>query len=127
MKQIFRIYDYLSTCKGAENAVSARSLAKIFYPQLSEQDGKRSVRKAIRAIRRSDVFDNVIVSSNEGYHWATEAEAVEASRRLFNQAFDMLKTAHIQAKKASKNGQTMIKLTEHQREVFESLCEVADE
>lgn len=122
---VYRVYDYISTnCQGKENAVSGRDLAAIFYPTLSEDNGRRTVRLTINTIRNSDVFDNVIASGNEGYWWATKEDVREANKRLFSQAFSLLEVARANQQKISKNGQAMIQLTPYQREVFNSLCEV---
>lgn len=122
---IYRIYDDLKAAKGKENAIPAATLAIRYYPL--ERDGLRAVREAIREIRRSGEFDNVIASCNGGYYWATENEASEANRRLFAQGFDLIKTAWANERKAQNNGQMLMKLTPYQRSAIESLCTATTE
>lgn len=123
---IYRIYDELSTHRGRENAIAASKLGALFFGTIPEATAVRVVRELIRKIRRSETFDNVIASCDNGYYWATENEAADANRRLFNQAFDLLKTATANDRKAGRNGQMMIKLSEYQRLMIKSLCEGED-
>lgn len=120
----YRIYDYLQVCKGRDKAIPAKSLAIIFFPEMSVANGRRAVREVINTIRNDNTFDNVIASCNKGYFWATKEEAGIANRRLFNQAFNLLKTAYMNEKKAAADGQMLLPLTPYQRQAVESLCEV---
>ena len=123
--KVYRIYDYISTfCKGKSNAVSGKALAAMFCPNLKEEEGRRTIRNIINTIRNSDDFDNVVASGNSGYWWATKEEVREANKRLFSQAFSLLEVARANERKIAKNGQSMIRLTPYQRELFNSLCEV---
>lgn len=120
-REVYRIYDELKRANGRENAITAETLAGRYFT--ADENGKRKVRKFIREIRRSERFDNVIVSCNDGYFWATNEDIATANNRLFAQAFDLLKTAYANQKKAEKNGQILIQLTPYQRKVYESIAE----
>lgn len=122
----YRIYDELTTHRGRDNAIAASKLGALFFGAIPETTAVRIVRELIREIRRSETFDNVIASCDDGYYWATENEAIEANRRLFSQAFDLLKTAAANERKAGRNGQMLIKMSEYQRLMIKSLCEGED-
>lgn len=100
----YQIYDALCKRVGAENAIAADDLANRFC--ISE----RKLRDYISEIRRSADFEKIVCSSNNGYYIATEEEADRANRRLYSQAFSLLKTARANDKKAGRNGQMRMQL-----------------
>ena len=101
---VYQIYDALCKRVGAQSAVAADDLANWFG--ISE----RKLRDYISEIRRSADFEKIVCSSNNGYYIATEEEADRANRRLYSQAFSLLKTARANDKKAGRNGQMRMQL-----------------
>lgn len=111
---VYGIYDALCKHVGAESAVAADDLANWFG--ISE----RKLRDYISEIRRDADFEKIVCSSNSGYYIATEEEADRANRRLYSQAFSLLKTAHANDKKAGRNGQMRMRLEAFEKEIVEA-------
>ena len=111
---IYQIYDVLCKHVGAANAVAADDLANWFG--ISE----RKLRDYISEIRRDPDFEKIVCSSNSGYYIATEEEADRANKRLYSQAFSLLKTAHANDKKAGRNGQMRMRLEAFEKEIVEA-------
>lgn len=111
---VYGIYDALCKRVGAENAIAADDLANRFC--ISE----RKLRDYISEIRRDPNFEKIVCSSNNGYYIATEEEADRANRRLYSQAFSLLKTAHANDKKAGRNGQMRMQLEAFEKEIVEA-------
>ena len=111
---VYGIYDALCKHVGKENAVPA--------DELSTRVGvaERKLRDFISEIRRSSEFEKIVCSSNNGYYIATEEEADRANRRLYSQAFSLLKTANANERKAGKNGQMRIRLDDFYKETVEA-------
>lgn len=101
---VYRIYEFLKHHVGKEHAISAENLAEVFG--ISE----RKLREYISEIRRSGELEKVVCSCNGGYYICTEEEADRANKRLYSQAFSLLKTAHANDRKAGRNGQMKIEL-----------------
>lgn len=120
----YRIYDFMKSHIGVQNSVSARTLAMIFFSDKEVESGKRAVREAIRTIRTSPVFDNVIVSCDSGYYWATEDERGKVTERQEKLRNNLSRTIAIVSKKAEMNGQELLQITPDTREVYNSLAEV---
>ena len=111
---VYQIYEFLKNHIGKEQAISADNLANRFL--ISE----RKLRDYISEIRRDAEFEKIVCSSNSGYYIATEEEADRANRRLYSQAFSLLKTAHANDRKAGRNGQMRIRLDEFEKEIIEA-------
>lgn len=94
-----QIYNYLFNHIGKDNAVSMKDLALIF------QIDERQVRTVIHEIRKSNEFEKVILSANEGYFIATASELEKYNRRLFKMGVSILQASYSNAKKAAKDGQ----------------------
>ncbi len=111
---VYGIYDLLKTRVGKENAVSAKDLSSWFG--ISD----RQLRDYISEIRRDADFEKIVCSSNNGYYIATEEEADRANKRLYSQAFSLLKTAHANDKKAGRNGQMRMRIDEFYKDTIEA-------
>ena len=110
----YQIYGVLCGHVGKKNAVPADGVAK----QVGVAE--RKLRDYISEIRRSSEFEKIVCSSNNGYYIATEEEADRANRRLYSQAFSLLKTANANERKAGKNGQMRIRLDDFYKETVEA-------
>lgn len=113
-KAVGMIYNVLCQHSGKANAISADRLADFF--RISE----RKLRDYIAEIRRDADFEKIVCSSNNGYYIATEEEADRANKRLYSQAFSLLKTAHANDKKAGRNGQMRMRIDEFYKDTIEA-------
>lgn len=113
-KSVRFVYNILCQHVGNKNAIPADRLAE--FCKISE----RKLRDYISEIRRNADFEKIVCSSNNGYYIATEEEADRANRRLYSQAFSLLKTAHANDKKAGRNGQMRMRLDAFEKEIIEA-------
>ena len=133
----YRVYDYISTLgKGKKNAIKNTSLvmAMDYEPHLCMNTRTRDMRDIIREVRRSMIFDNVILSCKDGYYWATveDMEVAKAKKKniagdLYSRGMSMIITAYALEKKANKHGQELLPLSPYQRKAVNSLCEATNE
>lgn len=101
------IYEYLEyVAVGEKNAVPAWGLCANFNVD------KRKLRDYIRNIRRNPKYEKIVCSCNGGYYICTEEEADKANKRLYSQAFSLLKTARENDRKAGRNGQMRMAVDE---------------
>lgn len=113
-KEVKVVYNILCQHIGKSNAISADRLSEFLH--ISE----RKLRDYISEIRRGTEFEKIVCSCNDGYYIATEEEADRANKRLYSQAFSLLKTAHANDKKAGRNGQLRIRLSEFEKDTVEA-------
>ena len=113
----YRIYEVLKQHCGEENAIQGRDLATHFA--ISE----RQLRTYIHEIRKSEELTRIILSSNRGYFMATEEEFERYNKRLESQAISLLKVFHSNEKKAAKDGQYKIKISDRYKEIFQAFGE----
>lgn len=100
------IYDFLvKNSVGMENAISAKELSCKF--NISE----RRLRMLIRDIRTAEKYEKIIGSSNAGYFLCKDKDEFKrANCRLYSEAFDLLKTARTNERKAGYDKQMKIDL-----------------
>lgn len=108
---VLKTYEVLQNHVGKANAIAAEELAaQVGVPE-------RKLRECISEIRRSNDFEKIVSSSNLGYYICTEEEADRANKRLYSQAFSLLKTANANEKKAHRNGQMRMRLDEFVKQI----------
>ena len=106
-KTMNEIYEHLNYAYvGKDCATSAWSLASFFH--ISE----RKLREYISEIRRNPKYEKIVCSCNGGYYICTEEESDKANKRLYSQAFSLLKTARENDRKAGRNGQMRMAVDE---------------
>lgn len=123
----FALYRYLKD-KGDNWTTQeqiAQDLNHIYFDNDSEKPfHDRNVRKLmtadIRAINDSDYIHKPVLSSARGVKLANSKEFDLYINANINSALNRLKRLKKMADKGSKNGQGRLKLTEHQKEVYES-------
>lgn len=114
----YRVYEHLKNFVGEESAIPARDLAAQF--NISE----RALRDVIRAIRTSSELTRTVGSSPKGYFICKDKEEFErANNTLYAAAFNLLRTAHANEKKAGLDGQHKMKLGDYYSQVFEAFGE----
>lgn len=115
----YRIYDYLKTNHvGRENAISGAVLAEKF------NISQRKLREIINEIRNSQELEKIIASSNSGYFVCTKEEFRQANNRLLSTAFNLLRTARANERKARLDGQMKMQLGKFYKEEFCSFGEL---
>lgn len=77
----------------------------------------------IRAINESDYIHKPILSSSKGIKLANEQEWDKYIANNINSTINRLKRLKKMAEKADKNGQMRIKLSDYQKEVYESFID----
>jgi predicted DNA-binding transcriptional regulator len=117
---IYKVYEFLKEHVGEKNSASAEAIS--FFFDISE----REVRRIVQEIRRSGTLEKIIGSSNTGYFICTADGVEKANRRLFSQAFSLLKTARENERKAGLDGQMKLKLGAAYKDVFEALGRISD-
>lgn len=118
---VYHVYEELKKHVGEENAVSAEYLCCLFGIS------SRHLRFIVNEIRNSGELEKVVGSCNRGYFICTKEEFARANRRIYRQAFSLLKTARANDRKAARNGQGKIKLGEYFKVFYESLGEIDEE
>ncbi len=118
---VYYVYEELKKHVGREQAISAAELCAVFG--ICE----RHLRQIVHTIRNSGDLEKVIGSCNAGYFVCTKEEQTRANRRIYRQAFSLLKTARANDRKAERNGQGKIKLGEYFKDFYESLGETDGE
>lgn len=93
------IYDCLKQHVGADKAISAQALSRLF--DVTE----RELRSMIATIRKSRDFEGVVLSNNHGYFFGTAEDFDRANKRLVKQALSLLTVAYSNKRKAGLNGQ----------------------
>lgn len=116
---IYRIYDYLkANCVGEINAIPARDLAAHY--KISE----RQLRDHVNTIRNSSELERTIGSSAKGYFVCKDKEEfLRANGTLYAAAFNLLRTARANSKKAGMEGQGKIPLGKYYKEFVEAFGE----
>lgn len=115
---VYRIYDFLKNFVGEENAIQGRDLAAHF--KISE----RKLRDHVNAIRNSTELERTIGSSTRGYFVCKDKdEFMRANGTLYAAAFNLLRTARANSKKAGMEGQGKIPLGRYYKEFVESFGE----
>ena len=118
---VYQIYREMLNHVGVDNAISAKELSAKFG--ITE----RKLREYISEMRRSNEFEKLVMSCNDGYFICTDAgEFNRAVHRLLNAAFDLLKTARAAEKKAGNDGQVKIKVGELYNEICEPFMAASD-
>lgn len=115
----YRIYDYLKeNCVGEINAIPARDLAAHF--KISE----RQLRDYIRQIRNSTELEKTVCATPKGYFVCKDKEEfIRANGTLYAAAFNLLRTARANSKKAGMEGQGKIPLGKYYKEFVEAFGE----
>lgn len=113
----YRIYDFLKTRVGRENAISGADLSTMFGIS------KRQLRTYIHEIRNSTELTRIIGSCNAGYYMCREEDFEAADKRLERQALSTLKVVWSNRKKRAKDGQYKIPLGDYYKEIFEAFGE----
>lgn len=116
-----RVYNFLQSYVGRDNAISARDLSKRFGIST------RELREVINTIRRRAEYVGVISSNNKGYFLCTAEEFAQANKRLEKQAFSLLKVAYANKRKASKDGQITFGLGSYCTQVIEAFGRTEEE
>lgn len=98
------IYDKLKSQHiGKENAISMNNLAEYFGIT------PRTLRYSLSEIRRNPCFELCIMSDNGGYWVASSREQYkQAAKRLYSQAFSLLRCARANERKANLHNQGKI-------------------
>lgn len=117
----YKIYDYLKeNAVGYEKRVKSSTLMKEF----NITDNK-TLRFYIEEIRNSDTLQKIVCSEagKKGGYWiATNQEEVyNTLEHLYKRSMQMLKTYSIIKKKYKLDGQYRLKLSEYQKEMYESI------
>ena len=120
---IYNIYKYLkSECVGYESKVKGYELMKEF----NIKDHK-TLRSYIEEIRQSDELQKFVCSEagqNGGYWLATnENEVAITLEHLYKRSMEMLRTYSILKNKARLNNQRRLKLSQYEKEVYQSIIE----
>lgn len=111
---VYRVYEYLKSYVGEENAIQARDLAAQF--KISERD----LRDIIRAIRNSTELEKTIGSSAKGYFICRDKdEFAKSNETLYATAFNLLRTARANERKAGLEGQGKLRIGEFYKEFYE--------
>lgn len=113
----YRIYDFLKTRVGIENAISGADLSAMFGID------RRQLRRYIHKIRNSTELTRIIGSCNAGYYMCREEDFEAADKRLERQALSTLKVVWSNRKKRAKDGQYKIPLGDYYKEIFEAFSE----
>ncbi len=114
------IYNELKTNHvGIENAISMENLALYFGIST------RCLRHFLSEIRTSSDLEICVLSGNAGYYCATcREEYKQANKRLYNQAFSILRAARANERKANLHNQGKITDIESEfSEFFKSFME----
>lgn len=117
----YKIYDYLKeNAVGYEKRVKSSTLMKEF----NITDNK-TLRFYIEEIRNSDTLQKIVCSEagKKGGYWiATNQEEVyNTLEHLYKRSMQMLKTYSKIKKKYKLDGQYRLKLSEYQKEMYESI------
>ena len=111
----YKVYDFLKGFVGEQNAISARDLAAQFALE------ERQLRDVINAIRNSSELERTIGSSARGYFICKDKEEFErANNILYATAFNLLRTARANERKAGLDGQMKLKLGKFYKEEYEA-------
>ena len=121
---IYGIYDYLKgNCVGYENRIKSYRIMEAFGIANNEE-----FRSCIQEIRDSDVLQKIVCSeagSNGGYWIATNDDEVYMTlQHLYKRSIKMLHTYSKMKRKHSLNNQMRLKLSEYEKEMYQSIMEV---
>jgi len=122
------IYNYISgNCVGKENAVSAKKLCckfdLIVHTEFGIKTDDRELRRRINRIRNDKSVEVVIGSCDKGYFACRKEDVRKANGRLYSAAFDLLRTARANEKKAGLNGQGEFEFLTNMHSFVKSLAE----
>lgn len=115
---VYRIYDFLKNFVGEENAIQGRDLAAQFA--ITE----RKLRDYIRQIRNSTELEKTVCATPKGYFVCKDKEEfLRSNGTLYAAAFNLLRTARANSKKAGMEGQGKIPLGKYYKEFVEAFGE----
>lgn len=112
---VYRVYDYLKNNHvGKDSAISGVDLAEKF------NISQRKLREIVNEIRNSQELEKIVASSNSGYFICAQEEFKQANNRLLSTAFNLLKTARANERKAGLDGQMKMQLGEFYKDTFQA-------
>ncbi len=125
----FRLYDYLKS-RGNQWTTQYQIICdlKELYGEIDCENfhdcaARHQLTKDIRTINASDYLPKPILSGGKGVKIANSAEFDKYIGVNINSAVNRLKRLKKLSEKAGKNNQFRMKLTEHQKELYESFIE----
>ena len=128
----FKLYNYLKNKDPNEWTFQekiARDLPDLYpatekeFEDFHNSSCRRLIGEDIRAINEDDYLHKPILSSGKGVKMANEAEFNDYIGSNINSVIKRLKRLKKMAQKGGQNGQMRIKLSDYQKEVYESFID----